>query len=242
MSRVQMSLSGALSLIGRETLRIVLPSWCISCGGQLPWRDRTASCCGRCWRSLPRIAGAKCRSCALPLSAGDLCIRCAADPLPVEWCEAWGEYRGALESVLHAFKFERHDFLAAPLGSLLASTVRDRDFDAVVPVPMHPSRQRKRGYNQAGLLADALADEISVPCRPKLLKKTTEKATQSTLARADRAANVRGVFEGSDDAHGLAVLLVDDVCTTGETVRACAGALLAAGATRVCAISVAKAI
>jgi ComF family protein len=144
--------------------------------------------------------------------------------------------------VLHAFKFGRHDFLAAPLASLLATTIRDRGFDAIVPVPMHPSRQRRRGYNQAELLATALAEAIAIPCRPRLLRKTKEKATQSTLARADRAANVRGVFEGSDDAHGLALLLVDDVCTTGETVRACAGALLSAGAARVCAISVAKAI
>ena len=85
------------------------------------------------------------------------------DPLPVVWTEAWGHYRGALERVLHAFKYERHDFFAAPLAELIATTLRDRDFDAVVPVPMHRSKLRKRGYNQAELLARAVARRIDVP-------------------------------------------------------------------------------
>ena len=246
MTPVQADFQTALMNLGREALRIVLPSSCVACGTQLPWRDRTASCCGDCWRSLPRIDRPKCRSCALPLSAGDpsgtsLCIGCAADPLPLDWCEAWGEYRGGLEPVLHAFKFERHDFLAGALASLLAATLRDRDFDAIVPVPMHPKRQRRRGYNQAELLARALGEEIGIECRTDLLRKDVEKATQSTLARKDRADNVRGVFQAGDRAHGLRILVVDDICTTGQTLRACAQELRRAGATRVSAISVAKA-
>lgn len=244
---MQVTLSSALSVLGREALRIVLPSSCVGCGGQLPWRDRVASCCGPCWRSLPRIEGEKCRSCALPLPTTDnqqqttVCIRCSADPLPVEWCEAWGEYRGGLEEVLHAFKFERHDFLAVPLAKLMAGVTRDHDFDALVPVPMHPARQRRRGYNQAELLARALGRELSLPWNPALVKKSAERKTQSTLARAARAGNVRGVFEASAAARGLSLLVVDDICTTGETLRACALALIERGASRVCAISAAKA-
>lgn len=165
------------------------------------------------------------------------------DPLPVAWTEAWGHYRGALERVLHAFKFERHDFFAAPLAELIESTIRARGdvaFDAVVPVPMHRSKERRRGYNQAELLARALARRIDAPCRPGLLTKRFETPAQSKLARAERAANVRRAFTASPRANGRAILLVDDVSTTGETIRACAGALLRAGAARVCAAVAAK--
>ncbi len=171
-----------------------------------------------------------------------LCIPCTRDPLPLAWCEAWGEYRDGLERVLHAFKFQRHDFLDAPLAGKLAEVARDRQFDAIVPVPMHPARKRRRGYNQAELLARALAKTIAVPCELTLLKKIAEKRTQSTLARAERVANVRGVFEASPRARDLSILLVDDICTTGETLRACATELANAGATRIAAVSVAKAV
>ncbi|HSP16708.1 MAG TPA: ComF family protein [Thermoanaerobaculia bacterium] len=242
---MQTSLSSALSIIGREALRIVLPSWCVVCGRELPWRDRVASCCRSCWSSLPRIESAKCRSCALPLPAGESCISCSVDPLPSDWCDAWGEYRGGLERLLHAFKFEHHDFLDAPLAELLHETLLargDLGFDAVVPVPMHRSKERRRGYNQAQLLGSALARRIGVRCEPDLLTKPEETATQSMLSRGARAANVRRAFMASPGAPGKAILVVDDICTTAETVRACARELLAQGASRVCAVTVAKAV
>lgn len=249
MSRVESGLGSALSFIGREALRIVLPSWCVACRAELPWRDRVGSCCLSCWRSLPQITGPTCRSCALPLPASGLtdplCIGCSADPLPVGWCTAWGRYDGVLERVMHAFKFERHDFLDKPLASLLDETLRtrgDRDFDCIVPVPMHRSRQKQRGYNQAELLGRALSKLTAIPCRPSLLVKRVEKETQSSLARAARRGNVRGVFSASETINGRSVLLVDDICTTGETLRSASRELLARGAARVCAIAVAKAV
>jgi len=234
----------ALSILGRETARIVLHAPCVVCGRELPWRDRKASCCAACWSALPRMTGAKCDSCAMPWSAGGegfRCIACLDDPLPVGWTEAWGHYRGSLERLLHAFKFERHDFLDAPLAELLESVVRDRDFDAIAPVPMHRAKLRKRGYNQAELLARALAKRLRIRCQPSLLRKRIDRSPQSTLARRDRAANVRGVFAASPDVADRSVLIVDDICTTAETLRACAKTALACGAARVCAVVVAKA-
>ena len=197
---------------------------------------------------MPAITAAKCGSCARPIpgdvSRSPLCISCSNDPLPLGWCEAWGEYGAGLQAVLHAFKFERHDFLDDPLAGLLEVIVRSRgdlDFDAVVPVPMSRAKLRRRGYNQAELLARSLAKRLKIGCDPRLLLKTSEKETQSGLPRAARAENVRGVFTASSAVPGRAILLVDDICTTGETFRACAEVLLASGAGRVCAIAVAKA-
>lgn len=236
-----------LSLLGREAARIVLPAPCIVCARELPWSERKASCCLSCWAALPRIDELKCVTCALPWS-GDadsfVCGSCRDDPPDVEWAEAWGHYRGGLEPVLQAFKFGQHDFLAGPLSERLAETYRrrmDTDFDAVVPVPMHRSRLRRRGYNQAELLARAFASLTALSCRPELLEKRMERKTQSTLARADRAANVRNVFSASPAAKGLSLLLIDDIATTGETLRACATAFRRAGSRRVCTLALARA-
>jgi ComF family protein len=267
---VQASLARAFSILGRETARIVLPSWCAVCERELPWRDRTASCCASCWSALPKITGVKCDSCALPL-AGEIaarCIDCQLDPFPVEWCDAWGHYAGGLERLLHAFKFQRHDFLDDALAMLIEETLADRrrlsaptieegrlrlsaqtgqavapvlhDVDAIVPVPMSRRKQRRRGYNQAELLGRAVAKRIDVPCR-MLLTKASDGQTQSLLPRDRRAANVRHAFTASRDAKDQSLLLIDDICTTGETLRACAKELLRAGAARVSAITVAKA-
>jgi ComF family protein len=172
-----------------------------------------------------------------------VCGPCLADPIPVDWMEAWGCYRGALESVLRAFKFKRHDFFANPLAELIEQMLRrrgDLGFDAVIPVPMHRAKVRRRGYNQAELLARALARRIGVPCETSLLTKSRDLDAQSRLPRAARSENVRGAFLASPRVISRRILLVDDVCTTGATIRAGAGELVRAGAARVAAAVVAK--
>lgn len=167
-----------------------------------------------------------------------------ADPLPLEWCEAWGEYRGTLDRVLAALKFQRHDFLDDAVASLLEETLRERGdlaFDAVTAVPMARKKERRRGYNQAELLARALSRRVGLRCDMTLLTRREERATQSTLPKRERAANVRGAFAAPSRVKGKSILVVDDICTTGETLRACATVLARAGAARVCAITVAKA-
>ncbi|HYC59010.1 MAG TPA: phosphoribosyltransferase family protein [Thermoanaerobaculia bacterium] len=172
------------------------------------------------------------------------CLECTAAPLPLDWCDAWGEYRGSLEPLLHALKFRRHDFLADALSSLLEETLRERGdlaFDAIAAVPMPRARERRRGYNQAELLARALSRRLGIRCDMTLLTRAGERAAQSTLPRRLRAGNVRGAFAASALAKGTSILLIDDICTTGETLRACSAALMDGGAARVCAIAVAKA-
>lgn len=189
----------------------------------------------------------QCTSCALPMppAAGEVrCIACIAEPLPVEWCHAWGEYSGVLEKLVGALKFERHDFLDDALASLLEESLRARGdvaFDVVVAVPMARKKERRRGYNQAELLARAVSRRVGIGCDMTLLTRREERATQSTLPKRERAANVRGAFRAATSVKGRSILVVDDICTTGETFRACANELLRAGASRVCAIAVAKA-
>lgn len=187
----------------------------------------------------------------MPLAGDDdavRCIECQLDPAKLVFCDAWGRYGGALERVLHAFKFEKHDFLDDPLASLLEALIVERGdfaFEAVVPVPMSRAKERKRGYNQAERLARALAGRLAgrmdVKCE-MLLGKRIDRQTQSRLPRAERAKNVRLAFQASARSDGKSILLVDDICTTGETLRACADELLRAGASRVAAVTVAKTV
>lgn len=240
----------AASLFGRRSLEIVLPSACVVCSRELPWFGREASCCGECWRALPRLDGVRCRRCAAPWPGGPaeasfLCLSCAAygdDAL--ERIDAWGEYRDGLERVLTAFKFRRHDFLDAPLAGLLRerwSGWAGERFDAAVPVPMHPRKLRERGYNQAALLARHFARATGVELLPDALRKTRDTDAQSSLDRRARSENVRRAFVAGEGAAGRSVLLIDDVCTTGATLRACARALRRGGAGRVAALVVARA-
>ena len=237
----------SLSLLGRETLRIVLPALCVVCGGELPWKDRKASCCGSCWASLPRIRGGACRRCATPNPRGDgpwTCLGCQAredDPLEDVW--AWGTYAAGLERVIQSFKFGGHHFLARPLGERLAEGWLEEhvaEGDVVVPIPMHPAKLARRGFNQSALLARSFARRSGLPVEA-LLAKTRDTEPQSRLPRTDRGTNLRGVFRAAGPADGRPVLLVDDVCTTGATLRAAAAAAVAGGAGRVRAIVLARA-
>ena len=111
--------------------------------------------------------------------------------------------------------------------------------DAVVPVPLHAARRRERGFNQA----DALARHLGLPVLG-VLRRTRRTAVQADLPAARRHANVRGAFavRPRTDVRGLTLVLVDDVCTTGATLYACASALVAAGAADVRALTAARAV
>lgn len=152
-------------------------------------------------------------------------------------------YGGAVARALRRFKYGGRPDLAAPLGRLLAIAARELDADLVVPVPLHPRKLRARGYNQAALLAFAVARELAAPLAARGLVRTRDTAAQAGLDRAGRLHNLDGVFRVRVPAgvRGRRVVLVDDVCTTGSTLGACRDALLAAGALTVTALVLARA-
>lgn len=195
----------------------------------------------------------RCLFCGKPaqVNADFLCPACAARPVERVYryfalkvgrerytleCRAPMRYRTPFRSALWRFKFYGETSLARPLAAHMARVLETADaFDCIVPVPISAERLRERGYNQAQLLADALADDTGVPCR-MLLRKTRDNRPQHELESRERAANVRGVY-ACDGAEGLRILLVDDIVTTGATVRECARTLYRAGAVHVQCVS-----
>ena len=140
-------------------------------------------------------------------------------------------YGGALARAIHRFKYEDATHLARPLGELLRhAPVPVVGLSVVVPVPLHPRRLAQRGFNQAALLGDAIARAWSLPMNVTALSRVRDTSRQAALERDARLTNVDGAFHPAHSMVGHPVLLVDDVATTGATLRACAASLTAAGA------------
>jgi len=146
---------------------------------------------------------------------------------------------GRVQHLLHELKYQGQRDVGTVLGQLYGAELHTAgyatDFDLIVPVPLHPNKLAKRGYNQAEAFANGLAEGLQLPTSPHALRRNTNTKTQTKKNRAERWANVASVFEVDDPAkiNGLRILLVDDVLTTGATLEACGATLLAAGAAEV---------
>lgn len=205
--------------------------------------------CAACRSAIRVIHPPVCRRCGRPLRGpSDLlftCITCRRRRPHFSAARAAGVYDGALREAIHAFKFGRRRALAAPLGRLMAQVAR-RDpqlqaADLIVPVPLHRRRFRERGFNQSALLASEVAADVGFPLAEDLLIKLRAAPPQSGLLLKDRRQNVRGAFTCAGPVHG-AVILVDDVISTGFTVSECARILCQAGAARVVVLTAAMAV
>jgi ComF family protein len=144
-------------------------------------------------------------------------------------------YGGPLADAIHRYKYRDRSDLAPVLGSLMAErAVRWRGrVDVVVPVPLHWRRRRSRGYDQAALLAVAVARSLRLPARLRALRRVRQTKSQVELPHEERRKNVAGAFEARGIAIGSRVLLVDDVRTTGATLEAASSVLREAGAREV---------
>ena len=220
-----------LAALGQRLGLALLPARCLVCreDGSLG-----QDLCVACRAALPfnRVA---CARCALPLPAAGMCGACLHAPPPFTASRAALVYRFPADRLLPRFKF--HGDLAAGrlLSQLMAQAFADAPRpQALVPVPLHPSRLRQRGYDQALELARPLARALGLPLRDDLLRRVRATSPQSELDAASRRHNVRSAFAarnpGALPGH---VALVDDVMTTGATLAECTRALLRAGVARV---------
>jgi ComF family protein len=209
---------------------------CAACGAP------AETLCAGCRCSLVEL-GTACERCAEPVADGaQLCTRCIRAPLPLERIVAPWRFGGQLASAIRRLKFAGRTHIArdiAPLWApLLAAAVRD---DAlVVPVPLHWRRRLVRGYDHAWHLAIHACAVAGLATPVPALRRSRGGPPQSTLDRAARFDNPRGAFAVRRTVAERAVVLVDDVVTTGATMAAAARALLDAGATRVVGVALAR--
>ena len=146
-------------------------------------------------------------------------------------------YNDVSGRMVKRLKYSGKTYLAPTLAAAIALP-EDWNIDAVVPVPLHKNRVRERGFNQSELIAAELCKRYGLELRPELLKRTEDTAQQAGLSGAQRRRMLKNAFAASEECHGLSLLLVDDVRTTGTTLAACAAELVRRGASRVYAATV----
>lgn len=201
---------------------------CADCRDRVVWlQEPLCPCCGRAVKR--------------PVAA---CLECRRSPLPLQQIRAAVLFEGPAPKIIHQMKYNGLFALAEPLAGLMieAWSRWQIHIDFVVPIPLHATRERKRGYNQSALLASHLCRQLNLAYVPESLQRVRYTRPQVELSAADRMANVADAFKANPNyVSGGEVLLVDDVCTTGATMAAAAEAMLAAGAKAVSGYCLARA-
>ena len=224
--------------MARAALDLLFPPRCALC------KRVGLELCDDCIAGFHPIGDSFCPTCGEPQAASNICRRCIADPPAFEYVRSAYRFEAGVRKAIHILKYNGRRRLAAPLAIAMAQKLPKPYSDVrMCPVPLYPMRQAKRGYNQSRLLAVELAHCWNLTCLPDhALRRIRSTSSQVGLDYADRRANVSHAFSADPDMiSGHAILLVDDVCTTGATMNACAEVLLAAGATRVTGVTLARA-
>ena len=233
-------LAEKLAQAGRRLLDALLPQDCLLCAA--PSEDDLL--CPACRADLPQLATPACPRCALPTAGGEVCGRCLRHPPHFDRLIAAFPYAFQIDRMLQQFKYGHQLALAGWFGEQLATIVADDACglaaDLVVPMPLHPSRMRERGFNQALEIARHLQESGGARLATTLCERIRETAPQEGLSLLQRRRNLRNAFICREDLHGRRILLVDDVVTTGASINECARTLRLHGAAAVTVLAVAR--
>jgi competence protein ComFC len=221
-----------------------------SCAGCSAATDAGEHLCAKCKAVAPKIKAPYCDKCSEPFPGAITekfsCANCTHRVLHFDAAVSAYRARGVVRELIHEFKYGQQLYLRYPIGEWLAAALDDirlagRRFDLLVPVPLHPARQRERGFNQAALLAETLQKHSGILVRT-VLDRIRYTTTQTQFDRFQRMENLKDAFRlrKGCDVQRLRVFLIDDVLTTGSTLSECALMLKRAGALSVHAATAAR--
>ena len=229
----------------KETLaaveRWLLPAACLLCKEPVPGRENDALVCDLCrlrWRPVPHPV---CERCGQPSFRNLECRLCSTWPPGLSRVRSAVWLEDSARDAVHQLKYEGWSRVADSMAEAMRGLEPLTGRVCLVPVPLGAGRQRTRGYNQSERIASALHARTGLELCTELLLRVRETQTQTALTPESRHANVTGAF-AAVSASGLDLVLVDDVFTTGATLAAAASALVEAGATRVEAVTFARAV
>ncbi len=219
----------------------IFPPICANCKkpGQL--------LCAGCLSAVSWLKEPICRHCGRVVNKKTArCAACLQTPLdPIDQVRAAVVFAEPIPTIIHNLKYNGYFGLAAPLAEIMVDAWHDwhMPVDLVVGVPLHPQREKKRGYNQSDLLAQGFCERLHLTMDKHALRRVRNTTPQVGLTAADRVVNVTKAFVADQDrVADKHVLLVDDVCTTGSTLKAAAEALMAVGARQVSGYCLARAL
>ncbi|GLI18330.1 amidophosphoribosyltransferase [Tepidanaerobacter syntrophicus] len=207
--------------------------YCLTCKSTLTAADFII--CSNCRNKIEPIKGALCNKCGKPLPDDSaLCYDCISKDYDFIKARSYGTYSGILKKLIYEFKYRGRQEIAEILGRLmydLFAALSWPNFDYIVPVPLHPRRQRERGFNQSYLLGKFLSSKTNIPIFTGL-KRIKPTKHQTLLDKQLRYKNLAGAFavNSKDKIYGKTLLLIDDVYTTGATTGECSKALIESGA------------
>ncbi len=226
---------------------LLYPPTCVHCDAAVYAGEYL---CAKCSELAERVQAPFCATCSEPFSGAIegtfSCPNCRHRHFAFECAAASFRARGLVRELILRFKYQHHYYLRRQLGLWLAASLADERIrrqpaDAIVPVPLHPRRERERGFNQAAAICPFLGRQAGLPTWPAL-RRERFTGTQTHLSRGQRLRNLRGAFTAVPrwPVQGAHLLLVDDVFTTGATVHECARVLRHAGAASVRVLTIAR--
>jgi ComF family protein len=229
-----------VSRLGEIALDILFPRYCVGCGKEGTF------ICDSCLRSQPLVMPPVCPLCGRPQASGILCSDCIRWKTEIDGIRSPFRFEGVIQQAVYQLKYRNLRSIAPMLAGFLNeySKINPIQGNVLVPVPLHKSRIRERGYNQSTLLAKELAKLSGIPIIQESLVKHGGSLPQARSASVDeRKKNVSGIFSVRDGRlKAKEVILVDDVSTSGATLDACAGVLKKAGAVSVWGLTLAREI
>lgn len=232
----------------KAALDFIFPPLCHICRSFIPDAGQIHICTD-CRENLPRVVSPLCLLCGIPfVASGDdhTCGRCLTEPPYFESARAQLLYEGPARDLIHHFKYNHKTHLRRPLALLALEGQGDyisgKAPEILIPVPLHSSRLRSRGFNQAVLLGELFSSGMALPMLVDGLSRTRPTRPQIDLSAEERRNNVKGAFAVNRPAAvtGKRILLLDDVVTTGSTVNECARVLKKAGAAAITVITIAR--
>ena len=237
-----------LAALHTSLIEFALPSLCPLCG-RLIHPSNPHVLCPSCLSGVRFIKPPLCLKCGIPFASDKeedhLCGRCLQGMAFYGVARAVCTFSGSIRQIIHAFKYEGRTRLARTLVALMEEgplPLNISRYDRLIPVPLHRNRLRKRGYNQALLLARELNRRSRVPIDRTLLRRSKDSPPQIALTGSRREENVKGVFSLEGEPRGMTLLLIDDVFTTGATANECARVLMKGRARRVDILTIARVV
>lgn len=202
-------------------------------------------CCPHC-RTVPEYVGEPvCKKCGKPIEneRAEFCHDCRIHPGEFRQGKALWVYKGAVKQSMYRFKYQNRQEYACYYGREVARVygewIRRMGIEAIVPIPLHRSRKRQRGYNQAQLVAEEIGRQMDLPVYPELLKRVRKTRAQKNLDDTERKNNLKKAFKTQENKLQLNhILLVDDIYTTGSTINEAASELRRAGMEQIYFVSV----
>jgi competence protein ComFC len=211
---------------------------CILCGEEA-FIVPGYSLCRPCFDQLPFIRSSVCGVCGRPMDKGEICPDCSVQDHHFHQACSVFEYSPEIQKLIYRFKYGGQTYLAPFLGRCMAEKLESMEnrpsIQGLVPVPLHPNRRRKRGFNQAELMAREMEKRTGIPVLDRVLIRKRDTSAQAGLRRLERMENMANAFafRNREEIQSKILLLIDDIYTTGATAEQCSRVLMEAGASRV---------